>query len=60
MSYRRKQQIIRALKSAARVGFDPYDSHPTQERKWNRAWKDEQRRRSERDANRELAAQLEH
>lgn len=36
--------IIRCMKSAARVGFDPYASHAVQSSKWQRAWKDKARR----------------
>lgn len=36
--------IGRALKSAARRGVDPYNSHTVQAAKWARAWADRARR----------------
>lgn len=36
--------ICRACRSAARAGFDPYNSHAVQSAKWARAWADKARR----------------
>lgn len=36
--------IKRCMQSAARGGLDPYNSHPAQSAKWERAWNDKARR----------------
>jgi hypothetical protein len=38
------QAIVRCMNSAARKGYNPYDSHATQALCWNRAWQDKARR----------------
>lgn len=37
-------QIIKAMRSAARKGFDPYNSHDTMSKVWVRQWRDRVRR----------------
>lgn len=36
--------IVRCMRSAARKGFDPYNSHTTQDKCFARAWSDKARR----------------
>ena len=42
--------ITRAMRSAAKKGFNPYDSHPAQSREWQDKWSRRERYRAERDA----------
>lgn len=36
--------VLRAMRSASRQGFSPYDSHSVQAAKWAKAWSDKARR----------------
>jgi len=46
--------IIRAMRAAATKGYNPYDSHEVQSRKWKEKWSRREAYRAERDAKREL------
>jgi hypothetical protein len=44
--------VTRAMRSAARQGTDPRNSHPVQADKWDLKWKRREKYRAERDAKR--------
>ena len=50
------EMALRAMKSAARQGFSPYDSHTAQSAKWKKAWADKARREALKEA--KLAAYI--
>lgn len=49
--------VAKALQSAIRVGFDPYNSHETQSVRLRKIWRDRTRRSTEFEANRLLIPQ---
>lgn len=56
MSRTFKDLASRAMKSASRIGVDPRNAHPVQSSRWERMWKDRERREAEREAKNEMFA----
>ena len=48
------EMALRAMKSAARQGFSPYNSHDVASDKWKKAWADKARREALKEAKAEM------